>query len=587
MNPLRSLCRILVLGALVAALPAGAQWPSNPALNLAVADASGGEVIPLVASHSDGSLWIAWFDGTPSGFQVRLQRLNSAGVELWPHNGLLISAHPQNTALFGWDMIADALGNAVIVFSDTRDGGDLDIHAYKIGPTGAFLWGADGVTLSSNPDFEPNPHVAEASDGDLVFVWQRDPASGDGDVRMQRLAPDGTPRLAAGGLPVVTSAGEDPGFADLVAADAGNVIVSWLRNIRTFSSPRHVRAQKFSPTGSAVWASAVSVYDAFSVPIGYAPKVRADGTGGAWLWWHRSDGSLFNSFVQRLTSGGSEVFAHNGVAVSTTPNLYHIDPALAVAPTTGEVIVFYNERNTSQSQWGLNAQKISPTGARLWGEGGITLLPINTTYKSFPRTVGDDDGAMVFLVDQPSGTDRLIGMRVNANGNSMWGTLPAVISSASSAKSRYPVTIGAGSAKIAWEDNRAGSTDIYAQNVRRDGTLGLSSVVGRVDRLTVASSSLTPGDLTLSFTPSCTPDATGYAIYEGEIGNFTSHVRLDCTDDDGDRVEEVTPATGSRYYLVVPQGLTQEGSYGTDSSQAERPPAADACRPTQSLLPCS
>ena len=111
----------------------------------------------------------------------------------------------------------------MLVFSDTRDGGDLDVHAYKIDPDGSFVWGADGITLSANPDFEPAPRVAEATDGDLVFVWLRDPSTGDGDIRMQRLAPDGSPRLADGGLPVVVSAGEDPGFVE-IASSTGNTI---------------------------------------------------------------------------------------------------------------------------------------------------------------------------------------------------------------------------------------------------------------------------------------------------------------------------------------------------------------------------
>jgi hypothetical protein len=33
-------------------------------------------------------------------------------VPLWPRNGILSADHPQNSALFGWDMIADSHDNA-------------------------------------------------------------------------------------------------------------------------------------------------------------------------------------------------------------------------------------------------------------------------------------------------------------------------------------------------------------------------------------------------------------------------------------------------------------------------------------------
>jgi hypothetical protein len=95
---------------------------------------------------------------------------------------------------------------------------------------------------------------------------------------------------------------------------------------------------------------------------------------------------------------------------------------------------------------------------------------------------------------------------------------------------------------------------------------------GRVATLLVARSA-TAGDLTLSWSASCSPAATNYAIYEGAIGSFTSHALRDCGDDGGDLTEEVHPASGDAYYLVVPYSAAAEGSYGTDSLGAERPPA--------------
>jgi hypothetical protein len=275
------LLKALPFALFLSAAAALAQWSGDPAVNNPVAERAGTETIPLVVSTSDGGTYIAWFDPTDGSFQVRLQRLNAVGVEQWAHNGIVISSHPQNSALFGWDMIADSSDNAVIVFSDQRNGGDLDIYAYRISPSGQFLWGPDGVTLSNNPDFEPAPRVVEASDGDFVFVWQRDPSSGDADIRMQRLSPAGAPLLALGGVPIVASLNEDPGFAIMAPADNGSVIVGWLRNIRSFSSPRHLRARKFSPAVTPLWASHVIVYDLFPLPIGYFPEIRRDGAGGA------------------------------------------------------------------------------------------------------------------------------------------------------------------------------------------------------------------------------------------------------------------------------------------------------------------
>ena len=65
------------------------------------------------------------------------------------------------------------------------------------------------------------------------------------------------------------------------------------------------------------------------------------------------------------------------------------------------------------------------------------------------------------------------------------------------------------------------------------------------------------------------------------------HQAITCTDTGADRTEEVTPAAGNTYYLVVPVGATSEGSYGIDHS-GERPqgsPGTCTALP-QSFSPC-
>jgi len=552
---------------------ARAQWSSDPAANLGIATGAGDQVLPLIGSTFGGGTYIAWFDGSTGSFRVFVQRLDIAGQPQLGAGGLLVSDHPQDSALFGWDMIVDADDHAVIVFSDIRDGGDLDIHAYRIAPDGTFVWGADGVTLSANPDFEPAPRVAQAADGDFVFVWGRDPASGDGDIRMQRLAPNGTPELTAGGLAVVAVAGTNPGFVDVEPGGGGNVILSWLKDITNFASDRHIRAQKFSPTGAPLWPTAVSVYDAFSVPIGYFPGFVTDGAGGSYHVWHRSDGSFFDSFVQHLDSDGTELFVHNGVTVSLTPDMHHLDPALAVEPVGGDMYVFWNERVSNQSQWGIVAQKIAADGTRQWGGGGQTLLPVSAQFKSAPRAGRIGDGAAVFLTRDVAGSDELIGIRLDPDGNLVWGTDPVTVSSAASGKSRYPLTRDdLGGARLVWEDDRNGTADLYAQNVTAAGTLGVPLDAGNVDdTLRIAKSTTQAGRLVLSWQLSCGAGAVDYAIYEGVVGSFYSHVMVDCSDDGGDRSEEYKPQAGDRYYLVVPLSTVGEGSYGIDSNGNERP----------------
>ncbi len=467
--------RALFLVILLAALPAVAQWSSDPAQNLAIADRASEQVIPKIDSRADGGCYVGWFDLAAGSYDVYLQRLDAMGNEQWAHNGVLVSDHTQNSWLVDWDLLADSAGNAVLVFADARDGSDFDIHAYKVAPDGSMLWGADGITLSDNNDFEAAPRVAEASDGDLVFVWGRSPDVGYGGVMMQRIAPDGTVELSPGGMQVVSSPGETPGFCDVAAAGDGSVIVSWLRDLSGLYTPKHLRAERFSSTGTSLWGGYVDIYSAASLPIGYHPSIQSDGAGGALLYWHRSLNNYFNSFAQHLDADGTELFGAGGAAVSTLGGLHHIDPTLSYDSATGETYVFWNERNGSQSAWGLSGQKFSAAGARQWGSNGIALMPVNADYKYAIRSLPAAGGSLVFLIEEAAGwgQDHILGMRIDDAGDQVWpgGILP--IASTLSGKSRLPVTVDpSGAAKLVWEDDRMGTVDVYGQNVNADGSLG-------------------------------------------------------------------------------------------------------------------
>jgi len=93
---------------------------------------------------------------------------------------------------------------------------------------------------------------------------------------------------------------------------------------------------------------------------------------------------------------------------------------------------------------------------------------------------------------------------------------------------------------------------------------------------------LTSTQVKLFWSPSPCAGAVNYGIYEGDLGDFTSHVPVTCTDLMADFEERIVTAPGNHYYLVVPLGSVVEGSYGLDSAGAERPPSTAACKPIQS-----
>jgi len=106
----------------------------------------------------------------------------------------------------------------------------------------------------------------------------------------------------------------------------------------------------------------------------------------------------------------------------------------------------------------------------------------------------------------------------------------------------------------------------------------------RVDKSTGSGSLAAGSDLKLTWGASCKTTDNDFAIYEGTIGNYSSHAARFCTTA-GATSKTFTPSVGSKYYLVVPVNGSFEGSYGPASS-GERPPGVNACLPQSIAAPC-
>lgn len=467
-----------VAGLLVVAVSLSAQFPSTAATNLPLANLTGDQAVPKLSPRADGGSWSAWFDGSAGGYAVRLQRLDRNGYEQFPHNGLLVSSNPQSTSLVDWDLITDTSGNAVLTFTDTRAGGDLDVYAYRISESGQFLWGANGIALSNDGNYEANPVVAEMTDGSFVFAWSRSVTGSVARLGLQRLDPAGLPQLGANGLEIFGGATDDPGFVGIIPSLNGHFILSWIRDITPFSAPRHLWAQRYDAAGTPQWGTApVQVFNSSALPIAYKAEMIPDGSGGAWLAWHVSVGSFYQARVQRLDAAGAEVFAHNGVEISLEANRSDFNPSIVPLAGTGDVLVFYNKRDSAQAQWGIGGQRITSSGALAWGNNGIEFVPFDATVEEVPRAVATSNGAMCFVeqgvAGQPAGTNRLVGFRVDAAGTPLWTPTVLTVAATPSGKDKLRVQPASGDeAVLVWNDARTDINDVYAQNVRGDGGLG-------------------------------------------------------------------------------------------------------------------
>jgi hypothetical protein len=94
------------------------------------------------------------------------------------------------------------------------------------------------------------------------------------------------------------------------------------------------------------------------------------------------------------------------------------------------------------------------------------------------------------------------------------------------------------------------------------------------------------GSIVLEWAESCSSVDNDYGVYEGTVGTWNSHNPVPglCTTG-GLTTATFTAGSDDHYYLVVPTDGNTEGSYGRDSTPAERSPSAAPCA-AQSLGNC-
>lgn len=454
----------LLLAGLFACSGLLAGWSDDPAQNTAIiVDPEAGMVQPKFAVLDDGGAYVSWFGG--QGFNVYLQRINADGELLWNEAGVMVADRSfSSTEDYGLDVDAD--GFAVLAFRDDRFGGTR-ITASRVSPDGDLDWGSDGVQLTEEGSFVASPRIAGASDGSIVAGWFEGGPTGlagldaDGNVQWTE-AVTGENALAISDL----RASDEPG-------ESGQVIVL-MRDMGMPTLPAQLYAQKFDANGNALWGEdPVAIFEAGSLQIGNFPGFRPDGAGGMAVAWYQSQPAL-QVYAQRLNADGDAVFADGGVEVSTQAGQLRTDPDLSIDPDNLDLFVFWRETDTNQSQFGLYGQYLNSAGQRQWGDSAAEFIGLGEAGDVGQIRTIVLDGDPLVTVGTNDGGQIMEAARIDRDAEPVWD--PEFVLMTDTGSSLFNAVLadaGTGQAFLAWQDDRSGTYDIYAQNISAGGNLGI------------------------------------------------------------------------------------------------------------------
>lgn len=455
-----------------------AQWSTDPGTNLLICDVAGEQALAKIAMTSDGGCYISWFDTRSGAYNVYLQRLDPLGYKMWAPDGLLISNNPQDTWITDYDLICDQNDHAVLVFSDIRSGGLLKPFAYMISPNGDFLWGSNGIDISTADSFQPSPTLTETSDGNFVFAW----ISSDGSqkIALQKLSPIG--QKLWGSTPIlIQSATEDYSYPAVVKSDNEQTILVHTVQTGGFPPAVRIRAHKLDVNGQLLWGTGgVMIQDNGQMAFFQVPEVESDGNNGALMAWYdgRAMNNLSSSFVQRISSTGSLYFPANGSEGSLAAQRNKFYPQVAFNQTTQETYMFWMETEPNQNQNGIYGQKFSASGNRLWGSSGKVFIPLSApntkSISDLSSHMGTEKVYLFYLDSEGSGLNtKTMGFACDTSGAFIWSGNFVTLSNPTQEKLQMETAMDIyKNCKLVWGDRRLDASGIYAQDINPSGQLG-------------------------------------------------------------------------------------------------------------------
>jgi dienelactone hydrolase len=161
------------------------RWTPN---GVALCTAAGHQFHPKAAADGTGGAIVAWYDfRAGSQIDIYARRVNAAGEAQWTADGVALCTAPGNQH---WPFVAsDGAGGAIVTWQDARGGGN-DVYAQRVGATGETLWSADGVAVCTAEREQDSARPVSDGAGGVIVAWSDDRA-GSYDVHAQRLGPSG------------------------------------------------------------------------------------------------------------------------------------------------------------------------------------------------------------------------------------------------------------------------------------------------------------------------------------------------------------------------------------------------------------
>jgi hypothetical protein len=328
-------------------------------------------------------------------------------------------------------------------------------------------WIPNGAAVISYTGTQQGVHMAPDGEGGAFVVWQEQ-RNTISDIYAQRIDRYGNKLWQADGVPVCTAS--DWQYAPRVVADgSGGAIVTWYDYRSTTSND--IYAQRLDGGGTASWTpNGVAICTSTGNQI--YPDLIPDGSGGAVIIWQDQRSGNWDIYMQRVDADGDIIWVVNGNTVCNA-TLDQTAPEIIADGSGGVIVTWQDYRNGSHYDIYAARFLIDSSGSMMWTFNGNAICS-SLRNQEYPELIPDGSGgAIITWQDFLSNvTYDIRAQRVNISGAIQWISTGAGVC-AESGSQLYPVIApdGSGGAVITWHDYRTTDANIYANRLDAEGRL--------------------------------------------------------------------------------------------------------------------
>jgi hypothetical protein len=381
---------------------------------IVVCPASGAQYLGGAVPDGAGGIVLGWEDersGTDTDLYA--QHIGAGGALQWTGTGVVVcNAGFDQTGL---RMVSDGAGSAIFTWQDERIA-PMNVYAQRLNAAGVPLWPPNGLAVSTLPGFKFGPVIVPAGSNGAVVLWS------SAGIYGQMLDGAGAAQWTSTGMLLESSStGFTLTCRGAVSDQNDGAVVLYERpDLDIFTGEFfniELRALHTSNTGVSTWTA-----DGVLLATGNAFRERAelvtDGNGGAIAAWSDARSGIHDIYAQRVDNGGTLQWSAAGRGVCTSPSWQWLT-SLHEDGLGGAVMAWTDELNGFADVY---AQRVDANGVSQWSAGGEPIASAaRGQYEAGLHVAGGS--TILAWTDFRNGSERLIySQKLNLSGTALWTT---------------------------------------------------------------------------------------------------------------------------------------------------------------------